>query len=110
MKQMLDKLKKRWEIESSWQVLVIFFVFAITGSSSMYVSKFFFDLFGINESTSFFVKTIIYIITVLPAYQILLLFYGTIFGQGKFFRNFLKKLFSKMIPAKFKIQDSKSKI
>jgi Family of unknown function (DUF6787) len=106
---MLDKLKKRWGIESSWQVLVIFFVFAITGSSSMYVSKFFFDLFGINESTSFFVKTIIYILTVLPAYQILLLFWGTVLGQGKFFRNFLKKLFSRIIPTKLKTQSSKLK-
>lgn len=31
----MNKLKKRWGIDSNFQILIIFFVFAITGSSAV---------------------------------------------------------------------------
>ena len=38
---MFEKLKKRWNIESNTQVLVILVVFAVTGSTTVYVKKLF---------------------------------------------------------------------
>ena len=35
---MFDKLKKRWDLNSNTQVLIIFIVFGITGSGSLYDS------------------------------------------------------------------------
>lgn len=92
---LLDKIKDRWGITSNFQVLIIFIVFGITGSSALYVKNFIFNLIGINSETPIYYVVPLYILTILPAYQILLLFWGTIFGQYKFFINFQKKTFSR---------------
>ena len=95
---MFEKLKKRWNIESNMQVLVILVVFAVTGSTTVYVKKLFFDLVGITVETSLWVKIPVYIVAVLAIYNVLLLVFGFIFGQYKFFLNFEKKFFSRFIP------------
>lgn len=92
---LLDKIKDRWGITSNFQVLIIFIVFGITGSSALYVKNFIFNLIGINSETPIYYVVPLYILTILPAYQILLLLWGTIFGQYKFFINFQKKTFSR---------------
>jgi hypothetical protein len=35
----MKELKKRWKIESNFQLVIIFIVFAITGSTSAWLSK-----------------------------------------------------------------------
>lgn len=95
---LIDKLKKRWQIESNIQVLVILIVFACTGFSAMYAKKFVFGLLGITPEYSIWLRTLIWIVTILPLYNILLLVYGTIFGQHKFFWWFLKKTFGRFVP------------
>ncbi len=88
---MLEKLKKRWGIDSNFQVLIILLVFSITGSAAVFVKKIVFDVLGIDADTSLWVKIPMYIITILPSYQILLLVIGTMLGQFRFFYNFQKK-------------------
>lgn len=89
----MEKLKKRWGITSNFQLVIIFIVFAFTGSSSVYVTSPIFDYFEITKSNfNVFVYYILKIILVFPVYQILLLFFGFIFGQFKFFWNFEKKM------------------
>ncbi len=96
----IDKLKKRWAIESTLQVFIILIVFACTGFTALYVKKFFFSWIGVDDSDPFWFRTVVWLLTVLPAYQVLLLIYGTLFGQFKFFSNFLKKTFGRFIPSK----------
>lgn len=96
----LDKLKSRWGIESTFQVFIILIVFALTGFSALYVKKFFFPLFGITSEDPFWLRTLVWIFTVLPAYQVLLLTYGSLLGQSKFFLNFAKKSFGRLLPKK----------
>lgn len=94
-KSFWDKLKNRWGIDSNIQVIIILVVFAITGTSSLYVKNLVFDLIGINPETPLWLKTILYIIIIIPAYQVLLICWGTIFGQFRFFKNFLLKMLSR---------------
>ncbi len=91
----INKFKEKWEIKSNFQLLLIFIVFSITGSSALYVRKFIFQFIGVTDSTPLYFKVPLYILTVVPAYQILLLIWGAIFGQFRFFFNFQKKSFSR---------------
>ena len=45
---MMDKLKKRWGISSNFQILKIFIVFGITGSTAAWISEPLCNIFGIT--------------------------------------------------------------
>lgn len=92
---MLEKLKKRWKINSNLQLIIILIVFSITGSLSLYVRKWVFYLLGINAETSLWIKVPLYVIIIIPAYQILFLLIGTLLGQFKFAWEFEKKVISR---------------
>ena len=101
MKKLLEKLKKRWGVDKGWQVLLILFIFSITGMTALYVRKFFFMLFGLNAQTPVWQKIVVWILTVVPSYQILFLTYGFLLGQFEFVWEFeknsarrIKRLFS----------------
>lgn len=95
---MFERLKKRWNIKSNFQVVVILVVFAITGSTTVYIKKLFFEFIGITSETDLLIKIPVYIISVLVIYNILLLIVGAVFGQFRFFLDFEKKFFSRFIP------------
>ena len=92
---MLEKLKKRWNIESNFQLVIILIVFAVTGTSTLYVRKGAFYLLGITADTSLWIKVPLYLLIIIPAYQIMFLIVGTLFGQFKFAWEFEKKIFSR---------------
>ncbi len=92
---MLDKLKKRWNIESNFQVVILLFVFAIAGSSTLYARKGIFFLLGVTADTSLWLKVPLYILVIFPAYQIIFLIVGALFGQFKFVWEFEKKVFAR---------------
>ena len=87
----MEKLKKRWGITSNYQLVIIFVVFAINGSLSARISGFAMNYFGINnENTHWIPYYLILILLVLPLYPFLLMFFGYLFGQSKFFFPFSK--------------------
>jgi hypothetical protein len=45
----MDKLKKRWGIESSFQLIIILVVFSITGSAAVYIAKPFLGWVGLER-------------------------------------------------------------
>ncbi|MEH6746727.1 MAG: DUF6787 family protein [Maribacter arcticus] len=98
----MQKLKERWGISSNFQLIIIFFVFAITGSSSVYVAKPFLNIIGLQQSNfpdAWWGTTIYWffrIILIFPFYQILLVIYGWLFGQSKFFWAFEKKMLKRI--------------
>lgn len=97
---MFNKLKSRWEIDHNYQIIIILIVFSVTGSAAVYVKKIIFDLIGIDANTSLWIKIPMYMITIIPSYQILLLVIGTLFGQHKFFYNFQKKSLGRFVKKK----------
>ncbi len=102
----MKKLKQRWNVQSNFQLIVIFIVFAITGSTAAYFIRPILNAIGFTNTifgTTWYAKTlyiIIEIIAVMPIYFPLLLIIGTLFGQFQFFWNFEKKTFSRFMKKK----------
>ncbi len=98
----MKKLKERWGIHSNFQLVIIFIVFAITGSSSVYVAKPFLEYINLDRThfdNGFWGGVGYYVLRILlifPFYQVLLIVIGAIFGQFKFFWNFEKKMLNRM--------------
>ncbi len=88
----MEKLKKRWGIKTNFQLVVIFIVFAITGSVSSLLSTPFCKLLGITKENFELWYTPFRLILIFPIYQVLLVLIGTIFGQFNFFWAFEKKM------------------
>jgi hypothetical protein len=91
----IEKLRERWKVDSVWQVIIILIVFACTGFSVYFLKKPILKfLTGEHQDTMF--AMILYYIFILPLYNLLLLGYGFIFGQFKFFWAFEKRFFSRI--------------
>ncbi len=92
---MWEKLKKRWKIKSNFQVVVILIVFSLTGSATLVVKKYIFNWLGITSDTGLWIKIPLYIVTIVPVYQVMFIIVGTIFGQFRFAWEFEKKMLSR---------------
>lgn len=68
-----------------WQVILVLIVFACTGFTILFIKKPIFDFLGVDTNEGGFFKTLLYLLLVLPLYQVFLLVYGFIFGQFSFF-------------------------
>jgi len=89
----MENFKERWNITSNWQVFVIILVFAITGSTAAMISKPILHALGISKETHHIaLYVLLYILIIFPIYQILLVGFGFLFGQFKFFWKFEKKM------------------
>ena len=85
---MIDRLKKRWGVSSTWHVIVILLVFSLAGSSILYVKDPLYRLLHVPPDASLWLK----IPLMICVYQVLLLAWGTLFGQFRFFWEKEKKL------------------
>ena len=90
---LFKKLEEKWILNHRWEMIRVFIVFAITGSSSMFVGRPIIKLIGITkENLNPILYWFLFIIIGLVFYQILLVFFGWLFGQFKFFWEFEKKM------------------
>jgi len=90
---MLDKLKKRWGVNSNFQILKIFVVFGITGTTSSLIPIP--DIFGITtDNYNIIIYWLIRIVLLTITYQFILVFVAFLFGEFKFFWNFVRKFLS----------------
>ncbi|MBC2845215.1 DUF6787 family protein [Winogradskyella flava] len=96
------KLENKWILDYRWEMIRVFIVFAITGSSSVYVGRPIMKLIGITkENLNPVLYWILFIIIGLVFYQILLVSFGWLFGQFKFFWEFEKKMLRRFGLKKF---------
>ena len=77
----LERLRKRWGVPSIFQVVIILIVFSVTGMSILYVKRPVFSLLHIPQDLTLWLR----IPLVVAIYQVLLLFWGAVFGQFSFF-------------------------
>ncbi|MDA8874444.1 hypothetical protein N9H78_02085 [Winogradskyella sp.] len=90
---LFKRLEKKWILDAKWEMISVFIVFAITGSSSMLVGRPIIEMIGITkENLNPILYWVLFIIIGLIFYQILLVTFGWLFGQFKFFWNFEKKM------------------
>jgi hypothetical protein len=86
---MLDRLKQRWGVESTRRIAVIFLVFALTGTSILYVKGFVLRTLHIPEDITLWIR----IPLIILVYQVMLLFFGALLGEGAFFWEKEKRMF-----------------
>lgn len=91
MKKIFEKLKERWELNSYRQVVLVLFIFSISGISVLFVRKAIFYRLGFTDTTPFWEEAAAWLLIVVPSYQLLFLSYGTLLGQFKFVWRFEKK-------------------
>ncbi|MCE7055143.1 hypothetical protein LZF95_10690 [Algoriphagus sp. AGSA1] len=90
----LQRLQTKWKLNSLLQVILVLLVFACTGFTILFIKNPILDFFGVEKGG--FVNTVLYLLLVLPLYQIFLLIYGFIFGQFNFFWEKEKDFFRRI--------------
>ena len=94
---MFQYLKEKWNLKSNFQLVIILVVFAITGSSSLYISKPLLEFLSIStESMNSLPYWILRILVVTIVYQFVLLIVAFLFGQFKWFLDFEKKILKRL--------------
>ena len=84
----MENLKKIFKVSSTYQLIVVFVVFGITGSFSLFISDYILEILNLSNF-------IISIFTILVIYQILLIIIGTLFGEFDYFWEMEKKIISR---------------
>ncbi|MDX2303425.1 MAG: DUF6787 family protein [Microscillaceae bacterium] len=92
----IKKLQQRWGLQSIKQVILVLAVFSCTGFSVLFLKEPILWLFGLDHIASSSLRFLLYLLIILPVYQVLLLAYGFLFGQFHFFWNFEKKMFHRL--------------
>ncbi len=89
----LQRLQSKWQLKSLTQVLLVLLAFACTGTTILLIKNPLLAFVGIERGGGQgALNTLLYLLLVLPLYQILLLAYGFIFGQFRFFWEKEKQL------------------
>ena len=98
----ISKLEPKWIVNQRWELIRIFIVFAITGSSSVLVGRPIIKWLGITQDNlNPLLYWILFIVISLFFYQVLLVLIGWVFGQFQFFWNFEKKMIRRFGLGKF---------
>ncbi len=94
----IDRLATRWNVAPS-RVLTILLVFACTGFTVMFLKRpvVAWATDGSGHSLRF---TVLYYFLILPFYNAVLLMYGMLFGQFRFFWEFEKRFFARLFGGK----------
>ena len=90
----VQRLRQRWGV-STGQVFIILLVFACTGTTVLFLKRPVVAFFaGDGEQPLLF--SILYYVLILPVYNAILLVYGALFGQFRFFWEFEKRFFRRL--------------
>ena len=93
----MEKIRSFFKVESNYQLFIINLVFAITGTSSLFVADYILDMLSVTqENYDNFFYWITRIILILPIYQILLIIFGMLFGEFSYFWRMEKKTLNKI--------------
>jgi hypothetical protein len=92
---MLKYLQKKWNV-SKTDLFLILCVFAVTGTTTAYVSKVITEWVGFTETTHWGWKLLLRLAVLIFGYQIILLSVAFLFGQFPFFWRFEKRFLSRL--------------
>lgn len=92
----ITRLQDRWKVKSVFQVIIILIVFACTGFTVLLIKRPLFEYwFPLGDKPTW--ANIAYWILIFPVYNGFLLLYGFIFGQFRFFWDFEKRFFTRLL-------------
>lgn len=90
-----QRLQKRWGVNAT-RAVIILAVFACTGFSVLFLKRPLVAWASGEDGEQPLLFTVLYYILILPFYNLLLLVYGFLFGQFRFFWEFEKRFFGRM--------------
>ena len=93
-----NKLREKWNV-TAFQAVIILIVFACTGFTVLFIKGPVLSLFGPEEERTIW-HSVLYYLLILPVYNVVLLAYGFLFGQFRFFWAFEKRMFRRMLGRK----------
>jgi len=102
MNSIFKRIKNKFNIKSNLQLIVILFVFSITGGLSLKLTTPILDFIGLSTFNSsdvlweILLYFILRLIVLFPVYQLLLIVVGSLFFQHQFFKEFVKNTLCKM--------------
>jgi hypothetical protein len=94
----VQRLSERWKVTPA-RVFLILLVFACTGFTVMFLKRPVVAWFA-GEGDQPVLFSIMYYVLILPVYNVILLIYGAIFGQLRFFWEFEKRFFMRIVGGK----------
>ena len=93
LKKIIDKFNAR----SFKHLIIIFLVFALSGSASLLMSSLILNAINLKELIVFYpFYLLVRIILLIPIYQLVLIIIATLFGEFRYFWNFEKKFFKRL--------------
>ena len=94
---MINKLIKKFEANSIQHLIIIFIIFALSGSGSVFVSSPILTILSLEQLISFYpLYLVVRIILIVPIYQLLLIFVASLFGQFNYFWKFEKRFLQRL--------------
>jgi Na+-driven multidrug efflux pump len=97
----IDRLKNRWKLGSAFQVAMVLIVFACTGFTVLFIKRPILHFLAGSREDSI-LASVLYYLLILPLYNVILLAYGFLFGQFKFFWEFEKRFMNRIFGNKKK--------
>jgi len=92
---MFEKLKQRWKVGGT-QLFLILCVFAITGTTTAYISKAITGWIGLTPDSPLWQRACLRGAILIFGYQVILLLVSIPFGQFPFFWNYEKKILKRL--------------
>ena len=94
---MLKKITDKFHARSFKHLIIIFLVFALSGSASLLMSSSVLTAINLKELINFYpLYLLVRIILLIPIYQLVLIIIATLFGEFRYFWNFEKKFFKRL--------------
>ena len=94
---MLKKIINKFHARSIKHLIIIFLVFALSGSTSLLMSSSILNAINLKELINFYpLYLLVRIIFLIPIYQLILIIIATLFGEFRYFWNFEKKFFKRL--------------
>ncbi|MFH5832541.1 DUF6787 family protein [Halalkalibaculum sp. DA384] len=88
IQNIFKKIESRWGVESYRHLAVILCVFLISGLTALYVRKLAFAWLEFGRQTPLWEEALVWVVFVIPSYNIVLLLYSSAVGQFDFFWRF----------------------
>ena len=94
---MLNNLITKFNAKSKKHLLIIFTIFALSGSGSLFISSPILSAINLESLITYYpLYVLVRIIIIVPIYQIMLIIIATIFGEFNYFWKFEKKFLQRL--------------
>ena len=94
---MIEKLVNRFIANSIGHLFIIFIIFALSGSGSLFISSPILIVLGLDKLITFYPLYIfVRIILIIPIYQFILIIIASLFGEFDYFWKFEKKFLQRL--------------